>query len=199
MEDTLTQGKFKLLDAFKNNEEIPIREFYITEYPKTKYYILKNGGTIFNAEDVFQEAYFVCWKKLSTGSFSPKNKAEVEAYLFTIAKNKWIDQTRAVAKRKTTSIDEKLYQLEADETTLNYDTNEKEQQLSITLTAFENLGQACKELLTLFYFNKMSFRTIADSLDMEEASAKNKKYRCIQKLKELAFEKSSRWSVVGKK
>lgn len=187
MENTLAQRKFTLLDAFLNNKEVPLKEFYITEYPKTKYYILKNGGTVANAEDVFQEAYFACWKKLSTGTFCPKSKIEIEAYLFTIAKNKWIDQTRFVAKRKTISIDDKLYQLKADETNLNYETNEKEQQLSITLTAFENLGQACKELLTLFYFNKMSLKTIAESLDIEEASAKNKKYRCIQKLKELAL------------
>lgn len=74
MEDTLTQDQFALLDAFLNNKEAPIRAFYITEYPKTKYYILKNGGTLDNANDVFQEAYFACWKKLSTGKFRPKIK-----------------------------------------------------------------------------------------------------------------------------
>ncbi len=190
MEDTLTQGKFKLLDAFLNNEEVPIREFYIAEYPKTKHYILKNGGTIDNTQDVFQEAYFACWKKLSTGKFRPKNKAEIEAYLFTIAKNKWIDQTRAVAKGKITSINEKLYQLEAEETTPNYENNENEQQLFITLTAFKNLGEACKDILTQFYFHKSSLREIAENLNIEEASAKNKKYRCIQKLKELALAKN---------
>ncbi|SRX54183.1 ECF RNA polymerase sigma factor SigM [Aequorivita sp. CIP111184] len=186
-----TLQTFELLDAFLNNKEVPVKEFYIAEYPKTKYYILKNGGTIDNANDVFQEAYFACWKKLSSGNFCPNNRTEIEAYLFTTAKNKWIDQTRAVGKRKTTTIDERLYQLEADETALNHESNEKEQQLNITLTAFENLGPACKELLTEFYFHKMSVREIAQKLNIEEASAKNKKYRCIQKLKELALEKSS--------
>lgn len=62
-----------------------------------------------------------------------------------------------------------------------------EEQMSITLIAFENLGKACKDLLTQFYFNKMSMKTIAENLNIEEASAKNKKYRCIQKLKELAL------------
>ncbi|MCG2419936.1 sigma-70 family RNA polymerase sigma factor [Aequorivita sp. F47161] len=189
MEDTLTQGKFKLLDAFLNNEEVPIREFYIAEYPKTKYYILKNGGTVDNAKDVFQEAYFVCWKKLSSRKFQPKNKNEIEAYLFTIARNKWIDQTRAATKRKTTSINDKMYQLAADDNPTG-ELEKKDKQLTITLAAFENLGQGCKDLLTQFYFNKMSLRTIAEKLNIEEASAKNKKYRCIQKLKELALGKN---------
>lgn len=192
MEDTLTQNHFTLLDAFLNNKEAPVREFYIAEYPKTKYYVLKNGGTIDNANDVFQEAYFACWKKLSTGKFKPKNKAEIEAYLFTIAKNKWTDQTRLVSKKKTISIDEKMYQLKADDTNDTSEVAEKEERLSITLAAFENLGQACKELLTQFYFHKNSLREIAERLNMEEASAKNKKYRCIQKLKELANSVGSR-------
>ncbi len=183
------QRQHTLLDAFLYNKEVLLKDFYIAEYPKTKYYILKNGGTLDNAKDVFQDAFFACWKKLSTGQSSPKNKSEIEAYLFTTAKNKWIDQIRVSGKKKTISIDEKAHQLPADEATPITEAHEKEKQLTITLTAFENLGQACKDLLTWFYFHKMSLKTIAESLDMEEASAKNKKYRCIQKLKELALNK----------
>ena len=186
MENT-AQRQHILLDAFLTNKEVLLKEFYIAEYPKTKYYILKNGGTIDSANDVFQEAFLACWKKLSTGKIIPKNSAEIEAYLFTTAKNKWIDQIRFRDRKKTISIDENVHQLAADETTSITEVHKKEEQLTITLTAFENLGQACKDLLTWFYFHKMSLRAIAESLDMEEASAKNKKYRCIQKLKELAL------------
>ena len=186
MENT-AQRQHTLLDAFLFNKEVLLKDFYIAEYPKTKYYILKNGGTLDNAKDVFQDAFFSCWKKLSTGQSSPKNKAEIEAYLFATAKNKWIDQIRVSGRKKTISIDEKAHQLAADESTPITEAHEKEKQLTITLTAFENLGQACKDLLTWFYFHKMSLKAIAESLDMEEASAKNKKYRCIQRLKELAL------------
>ncbi|HZH70146.1 MAG TPA: sigma-70 family RNA polymerase sigma factor [Flavobacteriaceae bacterium] len=189
MEDTPNHDQFTLLDAFLTNKEIPMQEFYIAEYPKTKYYILKNGGTLDNAQDVFQEAYLACWKKLSTRKFKPKNKAQIEAYLFTIAKNKWTDQLRCVAKRKTTSINNKMYHLAIDEAIQTNEPDKIDTQLSITLSAFENLGKACKDILTQFYFHKLSLKTIAKNLDMEEASAKNKKYRCIQKLKELALEK----------
>ena len=186
MENT-AQRQHTLLDAFLFNKEVLLKDFYIAEYPKTKYYILKNGGTLDNAKDVFQDAFFACWKKLSSGQSSPKNKAEIEAYLFATAKNKWIDQIRVSGRKKTISIDEKAHQLAADESTPITEAHEKEKQLTITLAAFENLGQACKDLLTWFYFHKMSLKTIAENLDMEEASAKNKKYRCIQRLKELAL------------
>jgi len=167
-----------------------LKDFYLAEYPKAQTYILKNGGTIDNAKDIFQDAFFSCWKKLSTGAASPQNKAEIEAYLFTTAKNKWIDHIRLRANKKTISINQKIHQLSEDEVTTMDDINDKEDQLTITLSAFESLSEACKDLLTRFYFHKMSLRAIAESLYMEEASAKNKKYRCIQKLKELALNKA---------
>lgn len=187
MEETLNKKHFPLLDAFLTNKEEPLKQFYMTQFPKTKYYILKSGGSLENAKDVFQEAYFICWKKLSMEKFMPKNPAEIEAYLFTIAKNKWIDQIRSATKNKTISIDTKMPHLTEDETGEILELENKEKQMAITLEAFEKLGQGCKDLLTQFYFEKLSIRTIAAALNMEEASAKNKKYRCIQKLKELAL------------
>ena len=178
-----------LLDAFLTNKEIPMKEFYITEFPKTRSYILKNGGTLENCKDIFQEAYLECWKKLCERKFKPEKKSDIEAYLFTIAKNRWIDLTRSVARRKTISINGDNVHLVVDESLDSQESDKKEIQLSITLTAFQNLGAACKDLLTQFYFHKIPLRIIAERLDMEEVSAKNKKYRCIQKLRQLALAK----------
>lgn len=191
MEDTKNQELFILLDAFLSNKESILKKFYIAEYPKTKYYILKNGGNIEQVKDIYQEAYFACWKKINSGTFTPKNEAEIEAYLFTIAKNRWIDQTRMAAKRRTISLDDHMYQLPADDGTQIDDLEKTDRQLSITLAAFEELGQACKDLLTQFYFYKMSLRDIAEGLEIGEASAKNKKYRCVKKLIELTQNKTT--------
>ena len=55
--DNTAQRQHTLLDAFLFNKEVLLKDFYIAEYPKTKYYILKNGGTLDNAKDVFQDAF----------------------------------------------------------------------------------------------------------------------------------------------
>jgi RNA polymerase sigma factor (sigma-70 family) len=55
--------------------------------------------------------------------------------------------------------------------------------------AFKQLGASCKELLSKFYFEKMSLNEIASLLDLDAASARNKKYRCMQKLRGLALVK----------
>ncbi len=181
-----TQSKFRLQNAFLNNEEVVIKAFYLDEYPKTKHYVLSHGGQISNAEDVFQEAFFAFWKKICTGKFCPNSRPEMEAYLFTAARNKWIDEMRLASRNGTISLNETFIQVEDDQSLLDTENEEREYKLNITLKAFENLGKDCKALLTQFYYNKVSLKEIAQNLNIEETSAKNKKYRCIQKLKELA-------------
>ena len=67
------------------------------------------------------------------------------------------------------------------------DYMEEDNKLKATMGAFAKLGSECKELLTKFYFEKASLRDIASELSLGEASARNKKYRCIQKLREIAL------------
>ncbi|MGJ8591289.1 MAG: RNA polymerase sigma factor [Aquaticitalea sp.] len=183
---TKSHINFPLLDAFLTNKEVPVRDFYIEQYPKTKMYILSHGGTEDCAKDIFQEAFFSCWKKLSSGKFTPAAISEIQAYLFTASKNKWIDKKRRESKNREIALDPNMAQMAEDHLVFNDEKHIEEKRLTITLSAFEQLGQACKELLTLFYFEKESLKLIAEKLNIEEASAKNKKYRCIQKLKELA-------------
>ena len=55
------------------------------------------------------------------------------------------------------------------------------------MLAFKNLGEACKSLLSKFYFEKKSMNVIAKELALDSASTRNKKYRCMQKLREIAL------------
>ena len=61
-----------------------------------------------------------------------------------------------------------------------------ELQMSITLNAFNNLGQSCKDILTQFYFYKAPLRTIAENLGIEEAAY----YAALAKIKEGKIEEA---------
>lgn len=50
---------------------------------------------------------------------------------------------------------------------------------------FKNLGEPCREVLTLFYFLKKNMQQIAANFLWTEATAKNNKYRCLQRLRNL--------------
>ena len=55
------------------------------------------------------------------------------------------------------------------------------------MLAFKNLGQPCKQLLSTFYFDKKSLKDIASELKIKEATARNKKYRCMEKLRAVVL------------
>ena len=55
------------------------------------------------------------------------------------------------------------------------------------MTAFSTLGEACQELLVKFYFEKQSMTEIAESLNLDAASTRNKKYRCMERLRKKAL------------
>ncbi len=174
-----------LIAAIKANDSIALKPFYIANYRKTQSLVLNNSGTEEDAKDVYQDAFIIVWNNIKNNTFVPINETAIEGYLFSIAKNKWLDIVRSTRFKKTNNI--------INEAILNQEVNELYQdeffdlKLKSTMNAFKNLGQPCKELLTTFYFEKKSLKDIAISLNIEEATARNKKYRCMEKLRSLVI------------
>ncbi|WP_299225193.1 sigma-70 family RNA polymerase sigma factor [uncultured Psychroserpens sp.] len=179
------ERQLQLVDAIKANDPIALKEFYMSNYSKIEALVLKNSGSVDHAKDLYQESFIAVWKNLKTKTFQPKNNTALEGYLYQIAKNKWMDVLRSNAFKKTNPLtNDKLIFLKQNDDELN---DVKEEQLKTILKAFKNLGQPCKQLLTDFYYSKKPLRVIASELDLEEASVRNKKYRCMEKLRSIVF------------
>ncbi|HRV55906.1 MAG TPA: sigma-70 family RNA polymerase sigma factor, partial [Mangrovimonas sp.] len=124
------------------------------------------------------------------GKFIPQDQTSVNGYLYTVAKNKWMDYLRSNKYKKTKLVeDERQLEIHQDSffSTSIDDKIENERLLDKAMDAFKNLGLPCKNLLMKFYFEKKSMREIAEELELDEASTRNKKYRCMEKLRELAL------------
>jgi len=190
--DTFIQNKnstqAQIIEAIKNNDETVLHSLYVANYRKVELVILKNNGSIEQAKDIFQEAYITVWKNIKKDSFIPKNETAINGYLYTIAKNKWMDYLRSSEYKKKVSLTN-LNQINDSETNDNKSQNESDfdQKLAIAMKAFKDMGEPCKELLTKFYFEKKSMNEIANELSLDSASTRNKKYRCMKKLRELAL------------
>jgi RNA polymerase sigma factor (sigma-70 family) len=67
---------------------------------------------------------------------------------------------------------------------------EDEEQLKkkALLGALNRLGDECKTVLQLFYFERKSMDVISKELNITSASVRNKKYRCMEKLRTLSLE-----------
>ncbi len=178
-------SQLQLVEAIKTNDQLVLKKLYQDNYKKVEIYILQNSGSMPHAKDIYQEAFLAMYQNIKAGKFSPTNETALQGYLYLIAKNKWTDFLRSSKFKKTSSLaDNHQTSDESLDPELNYESDEK---LETTMRAFGALGPDCKELLTQFYYQKKSLRDIASELNLGEASTRNKKYRCIQKLRDIAL------------
>ncbi|MDC7999700.1 sigma-70 family RNA polymerase sigma factor [Aequorivita todarodis] len=165
----------------KQNDAATLKELYKTNFAKVKRYVLKNSGDEQQAKDVYQEAFVAMWRNVKDDKFSAESETAINGYLFKIAKYKWLDHVRSVKYKNTTFINREI---EYDEP----DTDETEAQnrkIKLIMESINQLGERCQLLLKLFYFERKSFKEIAEILVMDEASARNAKYRCQEQLKKM--------------
>ncbi len=177
--------QLELVRAIRSNNETVLRRLYTENFDKTKIYILKNNGSMPEAKDIYQEAFIAVWRNIKNGKFRPENNTAVQGYLYRVAKNKWLDHLRSARFKKTASISPGMEFNDTDGLvdTIDRETEKKEQ---LAMNAFKQLGQECKSLLKSFYFERKSMSEIAMDFGIAEASARNKKYRCLEKLRSIA-------------
>ena len=142
-------------------------------FPAVKKYIVRNRGTTEDAKDIFQDAMVILYQKMKTGNFILT--VPISTYFHAVVKNLWLQELRKRKKLPVADID----------TDVAEELVEQQPGFDIATAAFNFLGEKCRQLLILFYFNKKSFREIAAQLQFgTEQTAKNQKYRCLQKAKE---------------
>lgn len=175
-----------LVEAIKTNNQLVLKKLYQDNYKKIEIHIVNNSGSIPQAKDTFQEAFLSLYQNIKSDKFVPTSDSALQGYLFTIAKNKWTDFLRSSQYKKTQGMSEGITTRMTSET-VEDEVTENQSKMDLTMKAFVRLGTECKELLKLFYFEKKSMREISEEKNLAEASTRNKKYRCIQQLKDLAI------------
>ncbi len=163
----------EIIDKLKNDRFSSAIMGLYKIFPFIKKYIINNSGTNEDANDVFQDALVVLYKKVLSSDFVLT--ASIKTYLQAIAQNIWLQELRRLKKIPIATQEIDLPEINIEE----------EQVFENAETAFKQLGEKCKQLLILFYYKKMNFRDIATELSFsDENIAKNQKYRCLQKAKE---------------
>lgn len=148
-------------------------------FPKVSRFICTYGGTKEEAQDVFQEALLIFYRKAKTPNF--KLTASIETYVFSICKYVWKDQLKQ--KNKLTHSFEHAF---TNDDTIPVEIHlQEEEKYQLAEKALRSLGAKCLQLLSLFYIDKKKMREIADLLGFtSESSAKTQKYKCLEKAKQ---------------
>lgn len=172
--------EFKHFNAIKANDEGALKSLYQDNYLKIELYVINNNGSIDDAKDVYQEAFIVVWRNIQLEKFYPENENALAAYLCRIAKNKWLDHLRSAHYKKVSRINDEVDQFAEDLL-----PEEDVKCILEVKNKLKYLGENCREILKRFYYEKESMREIAAHFKWTEATAKNNKYRCLQRLREL--------------
>lgn len=161
------------------NENKVFERLYSRVFPKVRRYIISNSGNEEDAHDTFQDSIMAMIEQIRCNNINEKQN--VKSYLFTIAKNKWIN----LAKKKkldTTTINEGLDYLHENEQP-EVIKNEKKDALNILMS---KLGDDCKQLLYDLYYFEMSSKEVMKKYELVSLNAVKKRvYRCRNKIKEM--------------
>ncbi|HSY62396.1 MAG TPA: sigma-70 family RNA polymerase sigma factor, partial [Cytophaga sp.] len=119
--------------------------------------------------------------------------AKISTYLFSVCKFLWKDKLQK-ENRYVYSYDFDQT-VDVSEVTDSYEQEQKYRFLDNVLTA---IGDRCKEVLEAYYFHKLSMALIAEKLGYtSEASAKNQKYKCLEKARVLAKQEQGMFNQTG--
>lgn len=166
-----------IMDEQKLNAAI--HYIFKTHYGLLENMVLNNSGSVSDAEDIIQDALVAFVETIRKGMF--RGDASIKSYLYSITYNLWISELRkrgSTAKRNLHFEKEKGVM---DEGLLQYLGYKDAQKL---VTGFlETLGDKCKEILLLVYYDNMPMKEIIKRFDYQnEQVLRNKKHKCMKEL-----------------
>jgi RNA polymerase sigma factor (sigma-70 family) len=178
----------RILKSIREGDEAALAELYSSNWRPISSYILRNNGTVDDAKDMLQEALVVLWERVRSGKFEPA--AKLSTFLFATAKYKWM--RHLARKRREVSPTLGAEEIADGDPSPLEELVENEQTARVR-NALKRLGEPCRTLLLLFYWEERSLEDIADSLGFANANtAKSKKYQCKEALRRLMEEPGER-------
>lgn len=143
-------------------------------------YVRNNSGTRDDAEDMLQEALIVLWEKVRSGNFN--YSAKLSTFIGGVVKNLW---HRRLARQRKESQDPLEFERTANTDLSPLDELIESEQAKQVRDALEKLGDPCRKLLLLFYWDEYSLEQIAVAMGFANAeTAKSKKYQCKKALEQ---------------
>ncbi|WP_028982384.1 RNA polymerase sigma factor [Sporocytophaga myxococcoides] len=176
-----------IIELIKTNKEDKAFRVLYKHFPMIRKMIISKGGKMEDAEDVFQEALIILYKKVRYTEFNLTSK--LSTYLYSICRFLWKD---ILIKNGRQDFSDMIDTNEDNQETGWAEMKEQESALSISEKIINELGNRCKELLILFYMEAMKLKDIASRMGYSsENTAKNQKYKCLEsakkRLKELKY------------
>lgn len=169
----------EIYEGLQRNDRAVMAHIYQQYFRGVSRYVVENGGLEEDALDVFQDSVIALYLNVQNGKYEPRADSRLGTYLQAIGKNVWRAKSRKSRKLPIVALEPTRELPEADD---EHDEALLDRVADLQ-TAFAGLGEKCRRLLRLYYYEKLSLRRIAELMTFTEKTAKNNKYRCMQTLR----------------
>jgi RNA polymerase sigma factor (sigma-70 family) len=179
-----SEETYRIIQGIRTGNQEIFNELYEKEFPSLVKFILQNKGSIDDAKDVFQDALVIIIEKAQLGTLN--FNFQLGNYIFGICRILWKHKFRLDKRRVLLNLE-----LLEEELSLGpdlYVTIAEKEKIPSNYQKFQQaygqLGDQCKKLLELFYYERLSWHQIAKSIGYSDAaSARNQKYKCLEMIR----------------
>lgn len=167
------------LAGLRRRDPCILQAIYQHYFPTLRQHVYTHGGSLEDAEDVFQEAMVVVYRKANEPDFVLSGR--LHSYLLGVGKKIWLRKASRRSRQDKVQWPESVQEPELDlEAQITY--HEKYQFYREKLA---EMDEGCQRVLRLFCEGR-SMREIAKIMGYKsESYAKKRKFQCKQKLMEL--------------
>ena len=171
--------EFSYIKAIQDGDSAGIKKIYQKFRPRIQHFITSKGGSLQDANDVFQDALVIIHRKVQSENF--KLSSNFYTLLYGVCRNIWGNQLQKKSRTEVTLSEDYKYTYEPGISQLV----EKQEETRVFWEAFKQLGQDCQQLLELF-FAKVKMVDIVEQLGLSSVSyAKKRKFQCKERLVKL--------------
>lgn len=173
------------IERFRQDDNAALKELYLDYKDECLNWCYQKFGIENEAAiELFQSSVIIVYDNVQQGKLTELTSS-IKTYLFAICRNKALEYKR------------RLQKLSPEEAipTLEMHVNESEehdiyeQKLEVMSKALDILGDPCKKLLQLYYYQQQKMTEITEALGYKNAdTAKNQKYKCMKRLQKLVAE-----------
>lgn len=166
-----------------------IKALYRGYFDSLSWYVQHNSGSRQDAEDVFQEVVINFIDLVQKDKF--RGESTVKTFLYSLNRHLWLNELkrrgRALAREekyaRMDSFGEGGQERGAED--INQQIADREDKQKV-MDLVEELGETCRKILLLFYYDNLSMREILEQTDYDnEQVVRNKKYKCLKQLEQL--------------
>jgi RNA polymerase sigma factor (sigma-70 family) len=171
----------KILDLIHQGDDEALVMLYRQNQKAVASYVLRNNGSEDDAEDVLQEAVIILWERVQCGRF--EQTAKLSTFIFGVAKNVWSRKRMRKHREPATEFENDSF--DSGESSVLDAMIDSERSRTIA-DAMERLGDPCRTLLVLYYWEERSQEEIALQMGFANAATvKSKKYTCKKMLENI--------------